>query len=48
MQEGTGLAVMSAYVEIVFDNTDMRIPVCLSVKIIEIEEMGYCYRDRNG
>jgi hypothetical protein len=26
-KEGTGIAVMSAYVEIVFDNTDFRIPV---------------------
>eukprot|EP00048_Salpingoeca_helianthica_P020901 m.9177 g.9177 ORF g.9177 m.9177 type:complete len:1197 (+) comp5363_c0_seq1:148-3738(+) len=27
LHEGTGVAVLSAYVEIVFDNTDMRIPV---------------------
>ena len=27
VQEGTGLAVMSAYVEIVFDNSDTRIPI---------------------
>jgi hypothetical protein len=26
-QEGSGTAVMSAYVEIVFDNTDGRFPV---------------------
>ena len=27
-QEGAGHAVMSAYVEIVFDNSDNRLPVC--------------------
>jgi len=30
VQEGSGTAVMSAYVEIVFDNTDGRFPVALS------------------
>eukprot|EP00955_Chlamydomonas_euryale_P117983 366510-Chlamydomonas_euryale.AAC.28 len=28
MQEGTGYAVPTAYVEVVFDNSDGRFPVC--------------------
>lgn len=31
LHEGTGDRVMSAYVEIIFDNTDNRVPVSRSV-----------------
>lgn len=30
LHEGTGARVMSAYVEIIFDNTDNRVPVKLN------------------
>lgn len=29
LHEGTGARVMSAYVEIIFDNTDNRVPVSI-------------------
>lgn len=31
LHEGTGARVMSAYVEIIFDNTDNRVPVSISL-----------------
>lgn len=31
LHEGTGARVMSAYVEIIFDNTDNRVPVSLKI-----------------
>lgn len=31
LHEGTGTRVLSAYVEIIFDNSDNRIPVSLSI-----------------
>ena len=35
LQEGTGPRVMSAFVEIIFDNTDNRIPVSQDVVIVQ-------------
>lgn len=39
IQEGTGPRVVSAYVEMIFDNSDNRIPVSLSAHVLFFLEL---------
>jgi chromosome segregation ATPase len=39
LQEGAGPATMSAYVEIIFDNSDNRFPVTIGILSISILEI---------
>lgn len=44
LHEGTGSRVLSAYVEIIFDNSDNRIPVSFQLLNWErISLIGFCY-----